>query len=130
MTAATEVHAGARLQSILEGLAWRVDGLRAAVVGDPNGLPVASLARGETSLAATAMATMILYAAENVASNLGLAGHKDVLIEGGGWKVLVRSLGGGFTLLGVLDGTVNLGLVRLEIERSTPEMRALLDELA
>ena len=115
-----------RLERLLRELARHLD-LSAVVVGDPNGLPIASISQGERTLAATAMATMILYAAENVASNLGLEGHKDVLIEGKEWKVLVRSLGQGFTFLGVLEGDVNLGLARREVERLMPEIRALLD---
>jgi predicted regulator of Ras-like GTPase activity (Roadblock/LC7/MglB family) len=75
------------------------------------------------------MATMILYAAENVASNLGLEGHEDVLVEGREWKVLVRSLGEGFTFLGVIGGQASLGLLRLEVARFVPELRALLDAM-
>jgi len=117
-----------RLERLLRDFARQLD-LSAVVVGDPNGLPIASVNRGERTLAATAMATMILYAAENVAANLGLEGHEDVLVEGRGWKVLVRSLGEGFTFLGVIEGEANLGLFRLEIARVAPEIRTLLEAL-
>jgi len=114
-----------RLELVLRRIARQLD-LSAMVVGDRNGLPIASFSRADHSLAATAMATMILYAAENVAANLGLVGQEDVLVEGRGWKVLVRALGDGFTLLAVMEGEVNLGLLRLEIARAIPQLKELL----
>lgn len=117
-----------KLERLLRNFARQLD-LSAVVVGDTNGLPVVSVSRGDRTLAATAMATMILYAAENVASNLGLEGHEDVLLEGKDWKVLVRSLGDGFTFLVVIEGQANLGLLRLEVERIIPELRALIAEM-
>ena len=106
-----------RLQQILEALALAIPGSRSLAVGDPNGLPVVSLDRGPNTMAATAMATLAMTAAKNVCVTLGLEHAEDVLIESRGWKVLVRSLGNGFTFLVVLEASVNLGLVKIEVER-------------
>lgn len=118
-----------RLQQVLEVLALAIPGSRSLAVGDPNGLPVVSLDRGPNTMAATAMATLAMSAAKNVCVTLGLERPEDVLIESSGWKVLVRSLGNGFTFLVVLEATVNLGLVKLEVERRCQELREVLDEM-
>ncbi len=118
-----------RLQQVLEALALTIPGSRSLAVGDPNGLPVVSLDRGPNTMAATAMATLAMTAAKNVCLTLGLERPEDVLIESSGWKVLVRSLGNGFTFLVVLEASVNLGLVKIEVERGCKELREVLDEM-
>ena len=118
-----------RLQQILEALALAIPGSRSLAVGDPNGLPVVSLDRGPNTMAATAMATLAITAAKNVCVTLGLEHAEDVLIESRGWKVLVQSLGNGFTFLVVLEASVNLGLVKIEVERLCKELREVLDEM-
>jgi len=118
-----------RLQQILEALALAIPGSRSLAVGDPNGLPVVSLDRGPNTMAATAMATLAMTAAKNVCVTLGLEHAEDVLIESRGWKVLVQSLGNGFTFLVVLEASVNLGLVKIEVERLCKELREVLDEM-
>ena len=80
-------------------------------------------------MAATAIATMVLAAARNVASNLALSPLEDVLLEGADCKVLVRSIGNGFTLLAVLVGDVNLGMAKLLIAHKAREIGDLLEIL-
>jgi len=52
-------------------------------------------------MAATAMASLTLSAANRVTTNLGLPKPTDVLIEAGDATVVVQCLGGGFTLSAV-----------------------------
>lgn len=80
-------------------------------------------------MAATAVATLVRSAARNVAINLQLSEMKDVLIAGQGWKVLVQSLGAGFTLIFVLSDEVNLGFVKLLAAKHVPELQELIERL-
>lgn len=118
-----------QLQRILERIADEVEGIRTVVVGDRSGLPIASLVQGQATMSATAMATMVLTAARNVATNMGLEELVDVLIEGKAWTIVVRSLGEGFTMLLLVDGDANLGLVKIQTERRANEIREVLEEL-
>jgi predicted regulator of Ras-like GTPase activity (Roadblock/LC7/MglB family) len=113
----------------LETLANEVGGVRAAVVGDRSGLPIVSTFRGPSSMTTTAMATLALSAATKVTSSLNLPEPDDILIEAGGWRVIVQLLGNGFTLTCVLPAEGNLGLVKLAMQARGREIRELLDEL-
>jgi len=119
-----------RFQAILEKMARETSGSKELVISDRNGLPVASLRRGPKTAPATASATMVLAAAQNVAFNLGLEGQPNVQIEGPGWKVIVWPLGAGLSLLGVFDENVNLGYVRMAVQHRMTELKEILDELA
>jgi predicted regulator of Ras-like GTPase activity (Roadblock/LC7/MglB family) len=118
------------LVEALETLANEIGGVRAAVVGDRSGLPIVSTFRGPTSMTTTAMATLALSAATKVTSSLNLPEPDDILIEAGGWRVIVQLLGNGFTLTCVLPAEGNLGLVKLAMQARGREIRELLDELA
>lgn len=113
----------------LDLLAGEITSVRALVVGDRSGLPIASSFRSPTSLTTTAMATLALNAATKVTSSLNLPDPEDILIEAGGWRVLVRLLGNGFTLTSVFSSDENLGLVKLAMEARGREIREILDEM-
>ena len=117
------------LTQTLESLAAEIGGVRALVVGDRVGLPIVSTFRGRTSLTKTAMATLALSAATKVTSSLNLPEPDDILIEAGGWRVLVQLLGGGYTLTCVLPADENLGLVKLSMKARGREIREILDEM-
>ncbi len=117
------------LTQTLESLAAEIGGVRALVVGDRAGLPIVSTFRGRTSLTTTAMATLALSAATKVTSGLNLPEPDDILIEAGGWRVLVQLLGGGYTLTCVLPADENLGLVKLSMKARGREIREILDEM-
>ena len=117
------------LVQALETLANEIGGVRAAVVGDRSGLPIVSTFRGPSSMTTTAMATLALSAATKVTSSLSLPEPDDILIEAGGWRVIVQLLGNGFTLTCVLPAEGNLGLVKLAMQSRGREIRELLDEL-
>ena len=117
------------LVQALETLANEIGGVRAAVVGDRSGLPIVSTFRGPSSMTTTAMATLALSAATKVTSSLNLPEPDDILIEAGGWRVIVQLLGNGFTLTCVLPAEGNLGLVKLAMQSRGREIRELLDEL-
>ncbi len=117
------------LTQTLESLAAEIGGVRALVVGDRAGLPIVSTFRGPTSLTTTAMATLALSAATKVTSSLNLPEPDDILIEAGGWRVLVQLLGGGYTLTCVLPADENLGLVKLSMKARGREIREILDEM-
>jgi len=117
------------LAQTLESLASEIGGVRALVVGDRAGLPIVSTFRGPTSLMMTAMATLALSAATKVTSGLNLPEPDDILIEAGGWCVLVQLLGGGYTLTCVLPADKNLGLIKLAMKARGREIREILDEM-
>ena len=117
------------LVQALETLANEIGGVRAAVVGDRSGLPIVSTFRGPSAMTTTAMATLALSAATKVTSSLNLPEPDDILIEAGGWRVIVQLLGNGFTLTCVLPAEGNLGLVKLAMQSRGREIRELLDEL-
>ena len=117
------------LAQTLESLASEIGGVRALVVGDRAGLPIVSTFRGPTSLMMTAMATLALSAATKVTSGLNLPEPEDILIEAGGWCVLVQLLGGGYTLTCVLPADENLGLIKLAMKARGREIREILDEM-
>ena len=117
------------LARTLESLASEIGGVRALVVGDRAGLPIVSTFRGPTSLMMTAMATLALSAATKVTSSLNLPEPEDILIEAGGWCVLVQLLGGGYTLTCVLPADENLGLIKLAMKARGREIREILDEM-
>lgn len=106
-----------------------IRGLRSAVVGDSNGLPVVAIRRGHETLSATAMATLLLSAADRAADTMELRGLRDVLVEGEGWFILVSSLGHGFTLSCIVDGSTDLGLLRAEIRRRAIEIKVVLERI-
>ena len=117
------------LARTLESLASEIGGVRALVVGDRAGLPIVSTFRGPTSLTTTAMATLAMSAATKVTSGLNLPEPDDILIEAGGWCVLVQLLGGGYTLTCVLPADENLGLIKLAMKARGREIREILDEM-
>jgi predicted regulator of Ras-like GTPase activity (Roadblock/LC7/MglB family) len=117
------------LGQTLDRLANEISSVRAIVIGDRSGLPIASTFRSPTSLTTTAMATLALSAATKVTSSLNLPDPEDVLIEAGGWRVLVRLLGNGFTLTSVFSSDENLGLVKLAMEARGRDIRETLDEM-
>jgi predicted regulator of Ras-like GTPase activity (Roadblock/LC7/MglB family) len=118
------------LGQTLDLLANEITSVQALVVGDRSGLPIASTFRSPTSMTTTAMATLALSAATKVTSSLNLPDPEDILIEAGGWRVLVRLLGNGFTLTSVFSSDENLGLVKLAMQARGREIREVLDEMA
>lgn len=117
------------LSQTLDSLANEIPSVRALVIGDRSGLPIASTFRSPTSLTTTAMATLALSAATKVTSSLNLPDPEDVLIEAGGWRVLVHRLGNGFTLTSVFSSDENLGLVKLAMEGRGREIQEILEEM-
>ena len=127
---ATPLSSDEALGEALDLLANEIPSVRALVVGDRSGLPIASTFRSPTAMTTTAMATLALSAASKVTSSLNLPEPEDILIEAGGWRVLVRLLGNGFTLTSVFSTDENLGLVKLAMQARGREIREILDELA
>ena len=119
-----------RLRKVLDSLAEELGGIKALVVGDRSGLPIASTLQGPTTMTATAMATLALTAASKVTSSLDLPVPDDILIEAGPWVVVVRVLGNGFTLMGVFSEDTNIGLAKLSMQSRGREIRDIIDEMA
>src|SRR2546428_143280 len=119
----------AALVRVLASPASEIGGVRALVVGDRSGLPIVSTCRGSASMTTTAMATLALSAATKVTSSLNLPEPDDILIEAGGWRVLVQLLGNGFTLTCVLPADENLGLVKLAMQARGREIREIIDDI-
>ncbi len=117
-----------RLRYVLEPLAIGVKGLRSLVVGDRSGLPIAWVGRGPKTLAATAMATRTLSAAQKVTTALDLPSPEAMRIEAGPWLVLVQSLGSGFTLSSVFPASADVAVTRDATTEGARMVRELPDE--
>ena len=128
-TKATMRSSDEALVQVLESLADGIGGARALVVGDRSGLPIVSTFRGHASMTMTAMATLAMSAATKVTSSLNLPEPDDILIEAGGWRVLVQLLGNGFTLTCVLPADEDLGLVKLAMQARGREIREIIDDI-
>lgn len=117
-----------RLQSLLQGFLSRVDGVRGVAVADNSGLPVSSSFPGTGNiLTVTAMATMAVQSSQRVFQNLGLSGPSDIVMVGPDSTVFVSTVGEGqLSVIVVLEGFANLGLVRIEVDRLSRELSEVL----
>lgn len=117
-----------KLQRLLQDFVERVDGVRGIAVADKSGLPVASsLASGASILTVTAMATMAMQSSQRVYRNLGLEGPNEVVMVGPDSTVVVSfAAQSQLSVIAVLEGFANLGLVRIEVERMGREVSEIL----
>ena len=117
-----------RLQRQLSAFQGRVDGVRGVAIADKSGLPVSSsFATKANVLTVTAMATMAIQSSQRVFQNLALAGPNEVVMVGPDSTVFVSSIAqGALSIIVVLEGFANLGLVRIEVERLSRELSEIL----
>ena len=117
-----------QLQALLSGFMERVDGVRGIAIADKSGLPVASAFPSKASiLTVTAMATMAIQSSQRVYRNLGLEGPTDVVMVGPDSTVFVSTAAQNqLSIIVVLEGFANMGLVRIEVERLTRELADVL----
>ncbi len=117
-----------KLQLLLSAFQQRVDGVRGVAIADKSGLPVSSsFATRANVLTVTAMATMAIQSSQRVYQNLALAGPNEVVMVGPDSTVFVSSVAQGqLSIIVVLEGFANLGLVRIEVERLSRELSEVL----
>jgi predicted regulator of Ras-like GTPase activity (Roadblock/LC7/MglB family) len=117
-----------KLQTLLTSFQSRVDGVRGVAIADKSGLPVASSFTTRANvLTVTAMATMAIQSSQRVYQNLALQGPNEVVMVGPDSTVFVSSVAEGqLSVIVVLDGFANLGLVRIEVERLSRELSEIL----
>lgn len=116
-----------RLVEILEEISAQVYGVHAIVIGDRNGLPIASSLRGRPSMAATAMATLAMTAAGKITQSLSLPNPEDIAIHAGAWNVVILSLGDGCTLAAVSGPKTEPASLGWIMRLHAQEIRELLD---
>ncbi len=116
-----------RLAEILEEISAQVYGVRAIVIGDRNGLPIASSLGGRPSMAATAMATFAMTAAGKITRSLYLPNPEDITIHAGSWNVVILSLGDGCTLAAVAGPKTAPASLSWIMRLHAEEIRELLD---
>ncbi len=117
-----------KLQGLLTAFQSRVDGVRGVAVADKSGLPVSSSFTTHANvLTVTAMATMAIQSSQRVYQNLALEGPNEVVMVGPDSTVFVSSIAqGALSVIVVLEGFANLGLVRIEVERLSRELTEIL----
>ncbi len=117
-----------KLQALLSSFQSRVDGVRGVAIADKSGLPVSSsFSTRANVLTVTAMATMAIQSSQRVYQNLALDGPNEVVMVGPDSTVFVSSVAQGqLSIIVVLDGMANLGLVRIEVERLSRELSEIL----
>ena len=113
-----------KLQALLTSFQSRVDGVRGVAIADKSGLPVSSSFTTRANvLTVTAMATMAIQSSQRVYQNLALQGPNEVVMVGPDSTVFVSSVAEGqLSVIVVLEGFANLGLVRIEVERLSREL--------
>ncbi len=117
-----------KLQALLTAFQGRVDGVRGVAVADKSGLPVSSSFTTRANvLTVTAMATMAIQSSQRVYQNLALEGPNEVVMVGPDSTVVVATVAqGALSVIVVLEGFANLGLVRIEVERLSRELSEVL----
>lgn len=117
-----------KLQALLTAFQSRVDGVRGVAIADKSGLPVSSSFTTRANvLTVTAMATMAIQSSQRVYQNLALEGPNEVVMVGPDSTVFVSNVAQGqLSVIVVLEGFANLGLVRIELERLSRELSEIL----
>ncbi len=116
-----------RIASIFERLRKSLSGLAAIGLADANGLPVAFSGPTREKAAATAMAALLVSAAQRAADILTLPKVRELVIDADRFEVLVRPIGDRFTLVAILNGDANLGLARLLIQTCSDDLQIAMD---
>jgi predicted regulator of Ras-like GTPase activity (Roadblock/LC7/MglB family) len=128
-----EVSWDAPLQDALTLFLTSVSGVLAVVVADRNGLPVASAMRNKPKadlVAVSAMAVLAMEAGRAVARNLHTTQANTVTVEGDSWKVVVTPTPSGVAnVLVMMEGTTNLGLLKLTLPRVAEAVERHLETL-
>ena len=127
-TSAAQTNPAGQLEEILQALTRKVRGLRAAVIVDESGLPIASDLGLEFDLeTVAAMGALITQSAASVFTNLGMTGPQTIVLEGNPRSVAAATMANGnSSLLVVFDRTANLGLLRIELRRAAEMIAATL----
>jgi predicted regulator of Ras-like GTPase activity (Roadblock/LC7/MglB family) len=117
-----------QLEEVLLAFRENVDGVRGVAIADRSGLPVAaSFSTRANVLTVSAMATLAIQSSQRVYENLALAGPSEVVMAGPDSTVFVYSVSEGhLSVIAVLDGFANLGLVRIEVERLSRQLSEIL----
>ena len=115
---------GEKLQALLSAFQARGDGVRGVAIADKSGVPVSSSFTTRANvLTVTAMATMAIQSSQCVYHNLALDGPNEVVMVGPDSTVFVCNVASArLSLIVVLEGFANLGLVRIEVERMSREL--------
>jgi predicted regulator of Ras-like GTPase activity (Roadblock/LC7/MglB family) len=123
----------APLQDALTMFLTSVPGVLTIVVADRNGLPVASASREKPKadlVAVSAMAVLAMEAGRSVARNLHTTQANTVTVEGENWKVVVSPTPTGLAnVLVMMEGTTNLGLLKLTLPRLADAVERHLETL-
>lgn len=121
------------LQDALTMFLTSVPGVLTIVVADRNGLPVMSASRDKPRadlVAVSAMATLAMEAGRSVARNLHTTEAHIVTVEGASWKVVVSPTPTGIaSILVMMEGTTNLGLLKLTLPRLAESVECHLETL-
>lgn len=120
---------GEQLHDILAMFQAKVQGVVGLAIADKNGLPIASLfPQGVDFLTVCAMSTMAVQSSMSVFSNLGLAGLDHIELQGRESAILIQVLReSGSSLLAVVTSQMNLGLLRIELQRAAREIEETLE---
>ena len=105
-------------------------GLLAVSLGDANGLPVAFSGPAAEKEAATAMASLLVSAAQRAAQLLGLPHVRDLIIDADGSSLLVQPVGARFILMAILGHGVDMGHAKLLLQSCSDDLLIALERAA
>ncbi len=115
------------LVSALERLHGSVQGFLSVALADANGLPIAFLGPATAKEASTAMASLLLAAAQRATQVLGLSRAQDLVVHADGAAVVVRQVGQRLTLLAILNRAADVERARLLVVACSDDVRILLE---
>jgi predicted regulator of Ras-like GTPase activity (Roadblock/LC7/MglB family) len=123
----------APLQDALTMFLTSVPGVLTILIADRNGLPVMSASRDKPRadlVAVSAMAVLAMEAGRSVARNLHTTEAHTVTVEGANWKVVVSPTPSSIAnILVMMEGTTNLGLLKLTLPRLAEAVERHLETL-
>ena len=121
------------LQEALDRFLRSVPGVTGVVIGDNEGLPIASHFRGAAKvelIAVTAMAALAMRSAVSVARNLNLTETSSATLEGPAWKIIVSATPSHRAVVLVMtQEPTNLGLLKLSLPKLLDQVDRQLDLL-
>lgn len=116
-----------QIAAIFDNVRTSLPSLMAIGLGDTNGLPVAFSGPTADKEAATAMASLLVSAAQRAAQLLDLPRVRDLLVDAYGSTLIVHPLGDRFILMAILNEDADLGRARLLVQTCGDDLRVALE---
>ena len=115
----------ANLKQLLGGLT-KVDGINTAIVVGRDGFVIDSAGSGNDAEALGAIVATALGSSEVMGTELRVGGLRQVLLEYASGTIVLSTLGAEAILAVVADTAANLGNVRYNVKKMSPDFERVL----